>query len=58
MGEIPGAYAKAFDFSKLLDMEVNSDEEVEELCEGLAAVKLIRETKTPNQETMAQCADY
>ena len=45
MGEIPGAYAKAFDFSDLMDMEADSDEEVEELREGLAAVKLSRETK-------------
>nr|POF25283.1 hypothetical protein CFP56_48297 [Quercus suber] len=34
------AYAKAFDFSNLLDMEADSDEEVEELCEGLTAVRL------------------
>uniref|UniRef100_A0A7N2MG54 AP2/ERF domain-containing protein n=1 Tax=Quercus lobata TaxID=97700 RepID=A0A7N2MG54_QUELO len=40
-----GAYAKAFDFSDLMDMEADSDEEVEELCEGLAAMKLMRETK-------------
>ena len=40
MGEIPGAYAEAFDFSNLLDMEAESDDEVEELREGLAAVKL------------------
>ncbi|XP_050277774.1 uncharacterized protein LOC126719243 [Quercus robur] len=45
VGEIPGAYAKAFDFSDLMDMEADSDEEVEELREGLAAVKLTRETK-------------
>ena len=45
MGEIPRAYAKAFDFSDLMDMEVDSDEEVEELHEGLEAVKLMRETK-------------
>ena len=45
MGEIPGAYVKAFDFSDLLDMEADSDEEVEELREGLATVKLTRETK-------------
>ena len=45
VGEIPGAYAKAFDFSDLMDMEADSDEEVEELCEGIAAVKLSRETK-------------
>nr|POF10944.1 uncharacterized protein CFP56_16060 [Quercus suber] len=45
VGEILGAYAKAFDFSNLLDMEAESDEEVEELRDGLAAVKLTRETK-------------
>nr|POE71751.1 hypothetical protein CFP56_31854 [Quercus suber] len=45
VGEIPGAYAKAFDFSDLLDMEAELDEEVEELRDGLAAVKLTRETK-------------
>ena len=45
VGEIPGAYAKAFDFSDLMDMEADSDKEVEELREGLAAVKLSRETK-------------
>ena len=43
VGEIPGAYAKAFDFSDLMGMEVDSDEEVEELHEGLEAVKLMRE---------------
>ena len=45
VGEIPGAYAKAFDFSDLMDMEADLDKEVEELCEGLAAMKLTRETK-------------
>jgi len=45
VGEIPGAYAKAFDFSDLMDMEADSDEEVEELREGLAAAQLMRETK-------------
>ena len=37
VGEIPRAYAKAFDFSDLMDMEADSNKEVEELCEGLAA---------------------
>nr|POF20885.1 uncharacterized protein CFP56_76508 [Quercus suber] len=45
MGAIPGAYAKAFDISDLLDLEADSDDEVEELRERLAAVKLTRETK-------------
>ena len=44
-GEIPRAYVKAFDFSDLLDMEADFDEEVEEFREGLATVKLTRETK-------------
>ena len=43
-GVIPGAYAKAFDFSDLLDKEAELDDEVEELREGLVAVKLTRET--------------
>ena len=45
VGEIPRAYAKVFDFSNLMDMEADSDDEVEELREGLVAVKLTRETK-------------
>ena len=45
VGEIPGAYAKAFDFSDLMDMEADSNDEVEQLREGLAAVKLTREAK-------------
>ena len=45
MGEIPGAYVKAFDFSDLMDMEANSDDDVEGFREELAAMKLSRETK-------------
>ena len=45
VGEIQGAYAKAFDFTDFLDMEAESDEEMDELREGLVAVKLSRETK-------------
>nr|POE81163.1 hypothetical protein CFP56_30352 [Quercus suber] len=45
VGEIPEAYAKAFDFSNLMDLEADSSEEVEELCEVLAEVQLTRETK-------------
>nr|POE69483.1 hypothetical protein CFP56_74936 [Quercus suber] len=43
--EIPGAYAKAFDFTDFLDKEADSDEEMDELREGLVVVKLTRETK-------------
>ena len=42
---ILGAYAKAFDFSDLVDLEAESDDEMEELRKGLAAMKLTRETK-------------
>ena len=45
MGEIPGAFAKAFDFFDLLDAEAESDDEVFDLREGLVVVKLSRETK-------------
>ena len=44
---ISGAYAKAFDFIDFMEAgdEAESDEEVEDLREGLAAVTLTRETK-------------
>nr|POE83002.1 uncharacterized protein CFP56_42947 [Quercus suber] len=45
VGEIPGAFAEAFDFTDLMDAEAKSNDEVSELQEGLAAVKLSRETK-------------
>ena len=45
VGEFPGVYAKAFEFSDILDLDADSDEEVEELREGLTAIKLTRETK-------------
>ena len=45
VGEFPGAYAEAFEFSDILDLDADSDEEMEELREGLAAIKLTRETK-------------
>ena len=39
IGEIPGAFTQAFCFGELMEDEVESDEEVENLCEGLVAVK-------------------
>ena len=45
MGEFPGVYAKAFECSETLELDADSDEEVEELREGLTAIKLTRETK-------------
>ena len=44
---ISGAYAKAFDFTDFMEAEdeVESDVEMEDLHEGLAAVTLTKETK-------------
>ena len=44
LGEIPGAYAQAFDFTEFIDNGMDSNSEVEALKEGVAAVKLSRET--------------
>ena len=43
--EIPGAFAKAFDFMDSMDNDAKSDDEVTDLWEGLAVVKLSKETK-------------
>nr|POE91257.1 hypothetical protein CFP56_34579 [Quercus suber] len=45
VGKIPGAFAKAFDFTDLMVDEAESDDEMLDLHERLAAVKLSRETK-------------
>ena len=54
VGEIPGAFVKAFDFMDLMDDDVESNDEVMDLQEGLAAVKLSRETKLQIQGPWAQ----
>ena len=54
VGEIPGAFVKAFDFMDLMDDDVESNDEVTDLQEGLAAVKLSRETKLQIQGPWAQ----
>nr|POE89475.1 uncharacterized protein CFP56_65842 [Quercus suber] len=48
VGEIPGAFAHAFDFTDLMDAEYdsdNDDEETSELREGQVAIKLSKDTK-------------
>nr|POE77164.1 uncharacterized protein CFP56_64448 [Quercus suber] len=45
IGDIPGAYAQAFRFDKEEIDDVESDSELEEISEGLAEVKLSKETK-------------
>ncbi|KAL0013035.1 hypothetical protein SO802_000104 [Lithocarpus litseifolius] len=45
VGDIPGAYTQAFDFSEVLDSDIESDDEMADLREGVAAVKLSSTTK-------------
>ena len=45
MGDIPGAYSQAFDFSDHMDAESDSNEETEDICEGMAVIRLSREIK-------------
>jgi len=45
VGEIPGAYTQAFNFSELMEDDAESDVEVEQLRVGLAAVKFTKEFK-------------
>lgn len=54
LGEIPGAYEQAFEFVNDMDTEVESDEDIAEISSGVAAVKLIGETK---QRIWAQWAN-
>jgi len=39
VGEIPRAFTKAFEFIDLMDVEVESNDEVSNLQEGLAAMR-------------------
>ena len=45
MGEVPGAYTQAFSFEDLMEDDIESDDEVEALREGLVAVKFSKELK-------------
>lgn len=45
VGEIPGAYTNAFQFVRTREDDEDSDSELEALSEGMADVKLTRETK-------------
>ena len=46
IGDIPGAYAQAFRFEKDIEDTEVSDDEVEQLYEGMVEVSLSRETKS------------
>lgn len=48
VGEIPGAFAQAFDFTDHMDADSdseNDDEDINELCDRLVAIKLSKDTK-------------
>ena len=45
VGDIPEAYPQAFAFSNHMDADSKLDEETEELCDGMAAICLSKETK-------------
>lgn len=46
IGEIPGAYCQAFEFNNVhMDEDLMYDDDVEELAEGLAAVRLTKARK-------------
>lgn len=45
MGEIPGAFVQAFNFSNQMEDDSDSDDEVAELHEGPVAIKLSKEDK-------------
>lgn len=45
MGEIPRAYSQAFALSDNMDAESESDEETEDIRQGLAAIRLLKEMK-------------
>nr|POE44775.1 hypothetical protein CFP56_75157 [Quercus suber] len=45
IGDIPGAYTQAFNFGDIMEDDEESDEEVENLCEGLVAIKLSKDFK-------------
>ena len=45
VGEVPGAYTWAFSFEDFMVDDIESDDEVEALQEGLVAVKFSKDLK-------------
>ena len=45
IGEVPRAYTQAFNFGDHMDDNLVSNEEVENICEGLVAVKFSKDFK-------------
>jgi len=54
VGEIPGAYIQAFNFGGLMEDDVESDEEVETLRQGLVAVRFSRDFKQQIRDPWAR----
>ena len=46
VGSIPNAYEQAFGFASGMDKEVYSDDEDDELCEGMVSLKLSKDEKS------------
>jgi len=46
VGSIPGTYEQAFGFDSGMEEEVNSDDEDDELCEGMVSLKFSKDEKT------------
>ena len=53
VGEIPGAYAQAFEVNSNVRLDDESDDEVGDLSEGEVAIKLSRQTKHNIRERWA-----
>ena len=45
VGSIPGAYEQALGFETTMEEEIESDEGAKVLCEGMTALKLLKEEK-------------
>ena len=54
IGDIPGAYEQAFKLDKVWDDGEESDTEIEPLVEGMAEIKLSKETKAHIREPWAK----
>nr|POE65572.1 hypothetical protein CFP56_57451 [Quercus suber] len=46
IGDIPGAFAQAFGLERVDELDEDSDDELEDITEGLVEVRLFKETKS------------
>ena len=46
IGDIPGAFAQAFSLDRADELDVDSNPKLEDITEGMAEVKLSKETKS------------